>query len=93
MRLQTQLTPADTVSKHTRLEQWGGDGYHDRYFRFDARRVNSNGMDEAQIEVMVCQTPRGKEKPRITTIVGSVVLLPQEARALALAICPELAPK
>jgi hypothetical protein len=78
-------------SSHTRHEIWGGDGYHDRYFRFDSRRVICEGRDEAQIEVMVCQTPKGKR--RTTTVCGSVILSPAEARALALSICPELAPK
>jgi hypothetical protein len=75
---------------HTKIESWGGDGYHDRYFQFDARRVICDGEDQAQIEVLVVQTALGKK--RATTICGSVVLPPDAARALALAICPELAP-
>jgi hypothetical protein len=85
------VTPPKPGITHTRFEIWGGDGYHDRYYRFDARRVVRDGMDEAQIEVQVSQTAKGKN--RTTTICGSVILTPDEARALALSICPELAPK
>lgn len=88
----TVVTPPEqTHGGHTRLECWGGDGFHDRYFRFDARRVMCDGNDEAQIEVQISQTACGKN--RTATIAGSVVLSPEEARALALAICPELEPK
>lgn len=86
-----EVTLPKPGSTHTRHEIWGGDGYHDRYFRFDSRRVIRDGMDEAQIEVMVIQTAKGKK--RSTTICGSVILSPEEARAFALSICPELAPK
>jgi hypothetical protein len=86
------LTPPNqTSSGHTRLEYWGGDSFHDRYFQFDARRVVCDGEDQAQIEIQVIQTPVGKS--RQTTIMGSMVLSPEAARAFALAICPELEPK
>jgi hypothetical protein len=86
----TEVTPPIPESgNHTRIETWGGDGFHDRYFRFDARRVVCDGNDEAQIEVQVSQTAKGKN--RTATIYGSIVLTPEEARALAIAICPELA--
>jgi hypothetical protein len=87
-----EVTPPDPKSgNHTRIETWGGDGFHDRYFRFDARRVVCDGEDQAQIEVPVVQNVCGKT--RTTVIGGSVVLTPEAARALALAICPELEPK
>ncbi len=84
--------PKEKGSGHTRISYWGGDRFYDRFFCFDARRVVCEGNDEAQIEVQVSQTLTGG-KHRTTTIYGSVVLSPEEARSLALAICPELAPK
>lgn len=88
---QVEVTLPKEGSTHTRFEIWGGDSFHDRYIRFDARRVVREGSDEAQIEVMV--SPAAKGKNRTTTICGSVILSPDEARALALSICPELTPK
>lgn len=90
-RMVALTLPKAGGSGHTRIESWGGDDYHDRYFRFDARRGICDGTEEAQIEVMVIQSAKGRK--HTTTISGSVILTPHEARALALAICPELAPK
>ncbi len=78
-------------SGHTRIEYWGGDQFHDRFYCVDARRVVCDGNDEAQIEVQVSQTLA--KGGRTTTIYGSIVLNPEEARSLALAICPELSSK
>jgi hypothetical protein len=89
-----EVTLPTTGKSHTRIESWGGDGYYDRYWQFESRRVVCEGQDEAQIEVMVVQTVTGSTgKKRTTTIAGSIILSPEEARVLALSICPELAPK
>jgi hypothetical protein len=80
---------------HTRIEQWTGDKSHNQFVRLDARRVENTysgkPVDEAQIEILITQTPvHGK---RTTTIVSGVVLTPEHARKLALALCPELDPE
>jgi hypothetical protein len=88
-RVEVTLPTGDRT--HTRIESWGGDAFHDRYFQFESRRVVCDGEDQAQIEVQVVQVARGKK--RTTTIGGSVILTPEAARAFALSICPELEPK
>lgn len=94
MKESTVLSYQDDT-KHTRIQHWTGDIAHNRFIRIDARRVENSRsgkpVDEAQIEILITQTPiHGK---RTTTIVGGVVLTPEHARALALAICPELEPR
>lgn len=84
----------DERSGHTRVKHWTGDHFHNRFIQLDARRVqrkvSGTEVDEAQIELLITQTPvHGK---RTTTICGGVVLSPEHARALALALCPELDP-
>lgn len=67
------------------------DGYTHKVFqKLDVRRVVREGTDEAQIEVLIAQTPTlGK---RTTTICTSVVMNPADAKRFALALCPELHP-
>jgi hypothetical protein len=78
-------------SGHTKFECWGGDSFHSRFYEIDVRSFNVPDCKEAQIELLVSQTPnKGK---RTVTICGSIVLQPEQARAFALALCPELAPK
>lgn len=93
MKESTVVSHQDTG--HTRIDHWSGDIAHNRFIRLDARRVENTysgkPVDEAQIEILITQTPvRGK---RTTTIVGGVVLTPEHARKLALALCPELDPE
>ena len=78
-------------TKHTRFEAWYGSVHHNVYARLDTRRVLRAGTDEAQIEVSLSATPIGGK--RTSTLHASVVLNPEQARELALSICPELAPK
>lgn len=94
MKESTVLSYQDDT-KHTRIQHWTGGSAHNRFIRLDARRVQRTDtgkiVDEAQIELLITQTPvHGK---RTTTIVSGLVLTPDHARALALAICPELEPK
>ncbi|MGF6996755.1 hypothetical protein [Paraburkholderia sp. GAS32] len=86
--------PAKQGDGNTRFETWSGDVDHNRYVRILTRRVVREGTDEAQIELMIAQTPTRSKgtRTRTQTTFGSVVLSPEEARALALSLCPELEP-
>lgn len=81
-----QLTKLSTG--HSRFEAWDSDKFYKQYCKIDARRVMNGGRDEAQIELTVAQTP--VDGKRTTTVCSTMVLTPSEARALALALCPEL---
>ena len=53
-----------------------------------ARRVFNSEKDEAQIEISIKSMPRGGK--RTQWLLSSLILSPEDARRMALAICPEL---
>lgn len=56
--------------------------------RLQARRCVGEGLDEAQIEISIKSMVRGGKRQQ--WMLSSFILPPEEARRLALAICPEL---
>lgn len=86
----TVVTQPEPMSLgYTRIQHWAGDAEHNQFIQLDVRRLQNEKVDEAQIELMLSQTPvHGK---RTTKIHGCLVFRPEDARALALALCPELA--
>lgn len=74
---------------HATFEQTHS-GSHTTVTRIQARRCvgGTSGKDEAQIEIGIRSTPR--EGKRCVQAFSSFILSPEEARRLALAICPEL---
>jgi hypothetical protein len=90
----THTVETGLTSSHTRIETAEREptGREYNIHRFDARRcVNSFDGDHAQIEINLIQKGFFKKRERSMSV--SMILSPEQCRALALAICPELAPK
>lgn len=89
MKIETVVQrPADGVRIEQRVEL----KHCVDFTRINARRVtHCERGDEAQIEISLQTCPSGSTRWRTQST--SFILTPAEARALALAICPELEPR
>ena len=93
MKRQHTITPqGGLTASHTRIQTHEKDAAGDtRYFRtqtLDARRCpDHHEGDQAQIEIVLASC---EGKSRVTQMRASMILTPEQARALALTICPEL---
>lgn len=67
---------------------WAGAGFKQSYTEVQARRVNDKGRNETQIQVQISEVKGDKD--RLYRTFGSLVLTPEQAKKLALAIYPEL---
>jgi len=70
------------------MSGWPGSGFNRAYTEVEARRVKQSDHDETQVQIVITEFKGNKD--RAYSMHGSLTLTPEQARKLALAICPEL---